>query len=35
VTHADGIEFVIVNGGVAVEGGELTGERRGHVIRGA
>ena len=35
VTHADGIEFVIVNGGVAVEGGELTGARGGHVIRGA
>lgn len=35
VTRADGIEAVIVNGGVAVEGGELTGERRGQVIRGA
>ena len=35
VTHADGIEAVIVNGGVAVQSGELTGERRGHVIRGA
>jgi N-acyl-D-aspartate/D-glutamate deacylase len=35
VTQADGIEFVIVNGGVAVEGGELTGVRGGHVIRGA
>jgi len=35
VTHADGIEFVIVNCGVAVEGGELTGVRGGHVIRGA
>jgi N-acyl-D-aspartate/D-glutamate deacylase len=35
VTHADGIEFVIVNGGVAIEGGELTGVRRGQVIRGA
>lgn len=34
VTRADGIEVVIVNGGVAVEGGELTGVRRGHVIRG-
>ncbi len=34
VTRADGIEAVIVNGGVAVERGELTGERRGHVIRG-
>ena len=35
VTRADGIEAVIVNGGVAVQAGELTGERRGHVIRGA
>ena len=35
VTHADGIEAVIVNGGVSVEAGELTGERRGQVIRGA
>jgi N-acyl-D-aspartate/D-glutamate deacylase len=35
VTRADGIEAVVVNGGVVVEGGELTGERRGHVIRGA
>jgi N-acyl-D-amino-acid deacylase len=35
VTRADGIEAVIVNGGVSVERGELTGERRGHVIRGA
>jgi len=35
VTRAEGIEAVIVNGGVAVEAGELTGERRGHVIRGA
>jgi N-acyl-D-aspartate/D-glutamate deacylase len=35
VTRADGIEFVIVNGGVAVERGELTGDRRGQVIRGA
>ena len=35
VTRADGIETVIVNGGVSVEAGELTGERYGHVIRGA
>ena len=35
VTHAGGIEAVIVNGGVSVEAGELTGERRGQVIRGA
>ena len=35
VTRADGIEAVIVNGGVSVERGELTGERRGQVIRGA
>jgi len=35
VTRADGIEAVIVNGGVTVERGELTGVRRGHVIRGA
>ncbi len=35
VTRADGIEAVIVNGGVMIEGGELTGVRRGHVIRGA
>ena len=35
VTRADGIECVIVNGGVTVERGELTGERRGNVIRGA
>ena len=35
VTRADGIEAVIVNGGVSIERGELTGVRRGHVIRGA
>lgn len=35
VTRADGIEAVVVNGGVCVERGELTGERRGQVIRGA
>jgi N-acyl-D-aspartate/D-glutamate deacylase len=35
VTRADGIEAVIVNGGVAVEAGELTGVRCGQVIRGA
>ena len=35
ITRADGIEAVIVNGGVAVQDGELTGLRRGHVIRGA
>lgn len=34
VTRADGIEAVIVNGGVTVERGELTSERRGQVIRG-
>ncbi len=35
VTPASGIETLIVNGGVTVERGELTGERRGQVIRGA
>ena len=35
VTPASGIEALIVNGGVTVERGELTGERKGQVIRGA
>jgi N-acyl-D-aspartate/D-glutamate deacylase len=35
VTRAEGIEAVIVNGAISVERGELTGERRGQVIRGA
>ena len=35
VTRAEGIEAVIVNGAVSVERGELTGQRRGQVIRGA
>jgi len=30
-----GIEYVIVNGKIAVEGGEHTGERAGRVLRGA
>ena len=34
VTKADGIEAVIVNGGVAVERGELTGVQTGQVLRG-
>ncbi|MCP4908753.1 MAG: amidohydrolase family protein [bacterium] len=35
LTRADGIEAVIVNGGITVERGELTGVRGGQVIRGA
>ena len=35
LTRADGIEAVIVNGGVAVERGELTGVRGGQVLRGS
>jgi N-acyl-D-aspartate/D-glutamate deacylase len=35
VTRAEGIEAVIVNGRVAVERGELTGERAGQVLRGS
>jgi len=34
LTKADGIEAVIVNGGVAVERGELTGAQTGQVLRG-
>ncbi|TDV57783.1 N-acyl-D-amino-acid deacylase [Actinophytocola oryzae] len=32
---ADGIDLVLVNGAVTVEGGEHTGTRAGHVLRGA
>jgi N-acyl-D-aspartate/D-glutamate deacylase len=34
LTRADGIEAVIVNGGVVVERGELTGTRPGQILRG-